>query len=74
MILASDITLPDHAGYVAAAYLVFLVLLLIYLAIMATRVGRIEKETAELLELAARERDAGERAPTAPDPAAGVSP
>ena len=58
MIIATDITLPDHAGYVAAAYLVFLVLLLIYLAIMSTRVGRIERETAELLELANRREEA----------------
>jgi len=46
--------LPLHeAGkYVAAAYLVFLALLLIYVAIMAIRLGRVERELGELLELA----------------------
>jgi hypothetical protein len=46
--------LPLHeAGkYVAAAYLVFLALILIYVAIMAVRLGRVERELGELLELA----------------------
>ena len=49
----------DEAGkYVAAAYLVFLALILIYVAIMATKLTRIERDIAELDELAqARERD-----------------
>jgi hypothetical protein len=53
--------LPLHeAGkYVAAAYLVFLALILIYVAIMAVRLGRVERELGELLELA--ERDARAR-------------
>lgn len=39
----------DEAGkYVAAAYLVFLALILIYVAIMASRLGRLERELAEL--------------------------
>ena len=39
----------DTAGkYVAAAYLVFLGMLLIYIAIMSTRLGRVERELAEL--------------------------
>ncbi len=54
-------TLPSNAGYVAAAYLVFLVLVLIYLAIMAVRLGRLEKQTGELLALAEREDAGGTR-------------
>ncbi len=68
--IASDITLPDNAGYVAAAYLVFVVMLLIYLGVMAIRVGRLERETAELLELSQR---AEEPAPApAREPSAGL--
>ena len=53
--------LPDDAGYVAAAYLVFLALLLIYVAIMAMRAQpRIERDLGELNELA----DRRDRAPT----------
>jgi hypothetical protein len=42
--------LPLHTAgkYVAAAYIVFLALVLIYVAIMATRLGRTERELAEL--------------------------
>lgn len=47
--------LPDKAGYVAAAYLVFLLLVLVYVGIMAVRVGRLERELVELNELADRE-------------------
>jgi hypothetical protein len=50
-------TLPDNVGYVAAAYLVFLALILVYVAIMATKLGRVERELAELNTLA--EKDAG---------------
>ena len=47
----------DEAGkYVAGAYLVFLALILIYVAIMAVRLGRLERDLGELLELA-EERD-----------------
>ena len=45
-------------GYVAAAYLVFLALVLIYVAIMATRLSRMERDIAELNELADRQRTA----------------
>jgi hypothetical protein len=45
-------------GYVAAAYLVFLALLLIYVAIMAARLSRVERDLAELNELADRRPDA----------------
>jgi hypothetical protein len=58
MIIAADVTLPDHAGYVVAAYLVFLVLLLIYVAIMASKLSRFERELTELNEIAARPRAA----------------
>ena len=50
--------LPLHeAGkYVAAAYLVFLALILVYVAIMAVRLGRMERDLGELLDLV-EERD-----------------
>ena len=49
----------DEAGkYVAAAYLVFLALILIYVAIMAVRLGRLERDLAEIDDLvAARHRE-----------------
>jgi hypothetical protein len=60
MLLAST-TLPDNAGYVAAAYLVFLALLVIYVGIMAFKLVRIQRDVAEVDELAdrvlARDRD-----------------
>ena len=43
--------MPDGDGYLAAAYLVFLALVLVYVAIMAMRLGRLERELAELSEL-----------------------
>jgi hypothetical protein len=48
--------LPLHeAGkYVAGAYVVFLAMILIYVVIMAIRLQRIQREVAELDELAAR--------------------
>lgn len=49
--------LPDKAGYVAAAYLVFLALLLIYLAIITKRMATLERELLELNELADRRLD-----------------
>lgn len=55
MVLAASNTLPDNAGYVAAAYLVFLALILIYVAIMAYKLARIGREVAELHELAAED-------------------
>jgi hypothetical protein len=61
--MAATPALPlDDAGpYVAAAYLVFLALILIYVAIMATKLGRIEREIAELAEIV--ERREGDGAP-----------
>jgi hypothetical protein len=53
-LIAADVTLPDNAGYVVAAYLVFLVLLLVYVAIMATKLSRFERELTELNEIAER--------------------
>jgi hypothetical protein len=55
MITAASNTLPDNAGYVAAAYLVFLALLVIYVGIMAYKLGRVEREVVELNELADRD-------------------
>ena len=49
--LAASNTLPDNAGYVAAAYLVFLFLVLSYLAIMATKLSRIEREVVEISQI-----------------------
>jgi len=50
VILAAAPALPLHTAgkYVAAAYIVFVLLLLGYLAIMALRLGRTERELAEL--------------------------
>ncbi len=53
--------MPDGDGYIAAAYLVFLALVLVYVAIMATRLSRLERELAELNELAARREGRSER-------------
>lgn len=47
--------LGESGPYVAAAYLVFLALILIYVAIMAGKLARIERQAAELNELAARQ-------------------
>jgi hypothetical protein len=44
----------DGDGYLAAAYLVFLALVLVYVGIMAVRLGRLERDLAELNELAER--------------------
>ena len=52
MILAASDALPTNAGYVAAAYLVFLALLLIYVGIMAYKLGRVERDVVELNQLA----------------------
>jgi hypothetical protein len=43
----------DEAGkYVAAAYVVFLALILTYVAIMAAKLARIDRELAELADVA----------------------
>ena len=51
-VLAASDVLPDNAGYVAAAYLVFFALVLVYLVIMAAKLSRLERELGELNELA----------------------
>jgi isoprenylcysteine carboxyl methyltransferase (ICMT) family protein YpbQ len=52
-ILAELPALPLHeAGkYVAGAYVTLFVVVLIYVAIMAVRLGRVQRELGELLEL-----------------------
>jgi CcmD family protein len=45
--------------YLAAAFLVFFALLLVYVVIMAVRMSRMERELAELNEIAARRDDDG---------------
>ncbi len=52
--------LPSNTGYVAAAYLVFFALVVIYVAVMAMRMGRLEREVAELNDLAARQEGGDE--------------
>jgi hypothetical protein len=49
-LIAAAPALPLHTAgkYVAGAYVVFLAVVLIYVAIMATRLGRTERELAEL--------------------------
>ena len=45
----------DEAGkYVAGAYVVFVALILIYVSIMAAKLGRLERDIAELDDLVAR--------------------
>lgn len=43
--------------YVAAAYGVVLIFVLIWVAIIATKLSRLERETAELADLANRRTD-----------------
>lgn len=52
--LAASNTLPDNAGYVAAAYLVFLALLVIYVGIMAYKLIKLQRLAAEINKLADR--------------------
>jgi hypothetical protein len=49
--MLASTTLPDNAGYVAAAYLVFLALLLIYVGIMAYKLVKVQRYVAEINEL-----------------------
>jgi hypothetical protein len=60
--LASTV-LPDNAGYVAAAYLVFLALLLIYVGIMAYKLVKVQRFVAEV-KLVAEDEPAAERVET----------
>jgi hypothetical protein len=62
-VLAAAPALPLHSAgkYVAGAYIVFLALVLMYVAIMAVRLGRNERELAELRrDLQTRDRADGE--------------
>jgi hypothetical protein len=56
-LLAETPALPLHeAGkYVAGAYIVLFALVLIYVAIMSIRLGRIERDLGELLEISETE-------------------
>jgi hypothetical protein len=63
--LAVSNTLPDNAGYVAAAYLVFLALLLIYVGIMAYKLVKVQRYVTEINELVDRD----DAAAAAPEPA-----
>jgi hypothetical protein len=54
MLTAASNVLPTNAGYVVAAYLVFLALVLIYVVIMAYKLTRIGRDVAELDELSRR--------------------
>ena len=53
-IAAPALPLDEAGKYVAGAYLVFLALLLIYVAIMSIRLGRIDRELAQLADIAER--------------------
>lgn len=48
--------------YVTAAYLVVLAVVLLYVVLYAFKLGRLEREVAELAELARRREDARKRA------------
>ena len=54
ILIAAPLPLDEAGKYVAGAYVVFVALLLIYVAIMATRLARIDREIADLAELAER--------------------
>jgi hypothetical protein len=56
--LAASNTLPDNAGYVAAAYLVFLALLLIYVGIMAYKLVKVQRLVVEINELTGEDASA----------------
>ena len=49
----------SQSYYVVAAYLVVFVTVLVYVAIIASKLQRLERETAELAELARDHRGAG---------------
>jgi hypothetical protein len=64
--------LPLHTAgkYVAGAYIVFLALVLVYVAIMASRLGRTERDLAELrrdVELRRQQGGGGAGRPDHPD-------
>jgi hypothetical protein len=62
-LIAAAPALPLHSAgkYVAGAYIVFLALVLVYVAIMAVRLGRNQRDLAELRrDLQARDHADGE--------------
>jgi hypothetical protein len=61
MTLASTV-LPDNAGYVAAAYIVFVALLVIYVGIMAYKLSGIQRDVAEISDLVDRRLEADDAA------------
>jgi hypothetical protein len=63
--MLASTTLPDNAGYVAAAYLVFLALLLVYVGIMAYKLTRIQRDVLEVDALADRVLASGDPSGTA---------
>src|SRR5437588_4201270 len=54
LVLMPAVPLGEAGRYVAAAYIVFFALVLIYVAIMSIKLSRMERELAELNELADR--------------------
>jgi CcmD family protein len=55
----------SQGQYVAAVYGVVFVVVLVYVAIIAAKLARLQRETAELLELARRRQPAAVREPVA---------
>jgi CcmD family protein len=53
----SRCAVSTEAKYVAAAYLVVFLVVLAYVVIIATKLARLERELAELAELALRRRE-----------------
>ncbi|HEY8773574.1 MAG TPA: CcmD family protein [Gaiellaceae bacterium] len=49
--------MTNEEKYVAAAYLVVFAVVLLYFVIMALKVSRLEREVAELADLARKRRD-----------------
>jgi CcmD family protein len=47
----------SQSDYVVAAYLIVFVTVLVYVAIIAAKLQRLERDTAELAELARKRRD-----------------
>jgi CcmD family protein len=60
----------SQGQYVAAVYGVVFVVVLAYVAIIAAKLVRLERQVAELLELAARERPSARTEVPSGDPAA----
>ena len=56
--MLASTTLPDNAGYVAVAYLVFVALLVIYVGIMAYKLSNLRRDITEIDELVDRRLEA----------------